>query len=402
MRRSWSRRARIVVLVAVGIVVAAQSSAVGAAQAPDPPAASEIATPHRQPGTGLRLDARLGAVAAAEGRGTSAALIAAKANELAVRGNRVRVILTGADAAAAAIAAGGTVEASATGKTQALVPVDALDTLSSDARAKTINPPAHFEAATITGEGVAATNATAFHAAGNTGQGVKVGIIDLGFSGYQQRVGEGELPAVTTADFCGGQLASATVHGTAVAEIVHEMAPGAQLYLICVDSEVTLAQAEQYAIQQGITIINHSVAWFNTSRGDGSGAAGTPDAIVADARAHGIVWVNAAGNEGTSHWSGSFIDTNSDGVHEFVLGGDVGNSFNVGPHATACAFLRWDAWPVTTEDYDLYIINSVGTIVARSESDQSATPGPPPRRPATRIPPARWLPSPSRSPDTRR
>ena len=55
MRRSWSRRARIVVLVAVGIVVAAQSSAVGAAQAPDPPAASEIATPHRQPGTGLRL-----------------------------------------------------------------------------------------------------------------------------------------------------------------------------------------------------------------------------------------------------------------------------------------------------------------------------------------------------------
>ena len=36
--------------------------------------------------------------------------------------------------------------------------------------------------------------------------------------------------------------------------------------------------AEAYAKAQGIRIINHSVGWFNTSRGDGSGAAGTPDA----------------------------------------------------------------------------------------------------------------------------
>ena len=185
------------------------------------------------------------------------------------------------------------------------------------------------------------------------------------------------MPAVTTADFCGGQLASATVHGTAVAEIVHEMAPGAQLYLDCVDSGRRLCTGRAVRNPAGHHDHQPLGRLVPHSRGDGSGAAGTPDAIVADARAHGIAWVDAAGNEGTSHWSGSFIDTNSDGVHEFVLGGDVGNSFNVGPHATACAFLRWDAWPVTTEDYDLYIINSVGTIVARSESDQSATPGHP-------------------------
>ena len=60
------------------------------------------------------------------------------------------------------------------------------------------------------------------------------------------------------------------------------MAPSAQLFLICVESEVGLANAVGYAKANGITIVNHSVGWFNTSRGDGTGGAGTPDAIVAD------------------------------------------------------------------------------------------------------------------------
>ena len=51
------------------------------------------------------------------------------------------------------------------------------------------------------------------------------------------------------------------------------MAPGAQLYLVCVATEVDLANAEVYAKGQGVQVINHSMAWFNSSKGDGSGAA---------------------------------------------------------------------------------------------------------------------------------
>ena len=87
------------------------------------------------------------------------------------------------------------------------------------------------------------------------------------------------------------------------------MAPGAQLFLICMDTEVNLGQAKDYAIAQGITIINHSVVWINTSRGDGTGGPGTPDAIVADARANGILWVNGAGNR-ARHWSGNVFRCN--------------------------------------------------------------------------------------------
>ena len=64
-------------------------------------------------------------------------------------------------------------------------------------------------------------------------------------------------------------------HGTAVAEIVHEMAPGAQLYLICIDTRGRPQDTPRtYAKTNGITIVNHSVGWFNSGRGDGSGGAG--------------------------------------------------------------------------------------------------------------------------------
>ncbi len=131
------------------------------------------------------------------------------------------------------------------------------------------------------------------------------------------------------------------------------MAPAAQLYLICVDSEVGLAQAEQDAIADGVKIVNHSVAWFNTSRGDGTGAAGTPDAIVADARAHGILWVNAAGNYGFDHWAGSFQpDVSNPDLNDFAPGVDH-NDVVIDAGEEACAFLKWDDWPVTSEDFDL-------------------------------------------------
>ena len=205
-----------------------------------------------------------------------------------------------------------------------------------------------------------------------TGAGVKVGIIDLGFAGYQALLGS-ELPASVTTETeagCAGQFATDEDHGAAVAEIVHEVAPGAQLYLICISTEVDLANAEAYAKAQGITVINHSVSWFNTSRGDGTGDTGSPDAIVADARAHGIVWVNSAGNEGMSHWGGHWQPASDGTMTPF-------NAFTLAPGEGACAALRWDAWPQTTEDLDLYLVGPGDTVLAASTVSQADTPDTP-------------------------
>ncbi len=132
------------------------------------------------------------------------------------------------------------------------------------------------------------------------------------------------------------------------------MAPAAQLSLICIETEVDLAQAVEYVKANGITIVNHSVGWLNTARGDGSGAAGTPDALVADARANGVLWINSAGNSALAHWSGPFSDPDGNRRHNFA-GSDEGNSLALAPGKLICGFLKWDAWPVTDQDFSLYL-----------------------------------------------
>ena len=69
---------------------------------------------------------------------------------------------------------------------------------------------------------------------GYNGQGTKVAIVDLGFQGYEDLLGT-ELPDSVVArsfradgDITGG----GEVHGSGCAEIVHDVAPSAQLYLI--------------------------------------------------------------------------------------------------------------------------------------------------------------------------
>ncbi len=164
-------------------------------------------------------------------------------------------------------------------------------------------------------------------------------------------------------------FATATDHGTAVAEIVHEMAPDAQLYLVCVDTEVDLAAAEAYAKSQGVHVINHSAGWQGPFRNDGSGPIG---AIVADARANGILWVNSAGNEAQTHWSGTY--SSGGGVHVWDPNGDLGNTFVWPNGETICGFLKWDEWPAGVSDFDLGLfLSGANVLLASSEEEQTGS-----------------------------
>ena len=278
---------------------------------------------------------------------------------------------------------GGEIDASFGRLLEARVPAGGLGALAASTAIRFAREPLRPELDSIGGQGVAVTAASAWHAAGYAGRGVKVAVIDGGFSGLAKRQAEGELPrSLKRVDLCapgGYDGPMAVEHGTAVAEIVHEMAPGAELHLICVDTLVGLAKAAGYARANGISVINHSVSWFNTSRGDGSGGAATPDAIVAGARAAGILWVNSAGNRGQQHWSGTFTDADGDGWNEFAPG-DEGNTVTFGRYEGACIRLKWDDWPASDEDYDLHLVrvdtNAVdarGQIVASSRNAQTGS-----------------------------
>jgi Subtilase family len=230
-------------------------------------------------------------------------------------------------------AAGGHVDGSFGRLIEARIPAGGLAELGSSTAIRFAREPLRPELDSIGGQGVAVTAAAGWHAAGYTGWGVKVAVIDGGFGGLAKRQAQGDLPrSIKRVDLCspgGYEGPMAVQHGTAVAEIVHEMAPGAELHLICAETLVGLAKAAAYARANGISVINHSVSWFNTSRGDGSGGAATPDAIVAATRAAGILWVNSAGNRGQQHWSGTFTDADGDGWNEFAPG-DEGNTVTFG------------------------------------------------------------------------
>lgn len=228
------------------------------------------------------------------------------------------------------------------------------------------------QALTITSQGVGLTGAGDMHALNNNGAGITIGIIDLGFASLSTSQSNGELPTnITLRDYTGTGATTGTNHGTNVAEIVHDMAPGATLYLAKVSTDVQLAQAASDMAAAGVKVINHSVAWYGASFYDGTG---TICDTVNTATASGTQWVNAMGNQRQAHYLGTFADTNSDLRHEFAAGQNY-NTINLTANSAVSLILNWDAYPTTTVDYNLYLYNgnpdSGGTLVASSANAQS-------------------------------
>ena len=343
---------------------------------------------HEQPSHPSRLDSRLARVSEAFQRG-GAAEAAAKAGESGVelRGDKVRVIVEtaqghGEDVAAAAHSLRATVEGTHGTLVQVLVPLAALDALARSGPSQLIRPPLKA-IPDVTGQGVSLTNASGWQAQGVTGAGVKVAVLDLGFQGYQGLLGTELPPAVTAQSFrADGDITGAgQPHGTAVAEIVHEMAPGAQMYLANFDTEVELANASQWLTAQGVKVINASWGYFTSGPGDGTGVV---DNIVTQSTAAGTLWSVAAGNHATKHWSGPFNDQDNNTWHEFQdtpfidegnqLNGFFGVLFAGDP---AAAELRWDdPFGASCRDYDLYLKRTddntgLPITVAASETRQN-------------------------------
>ncbi len=90
-------------------------------------------------------------------------------------------------------------------------------------------------------------------------------------------------------------------HGAAVAEVIHDVAPDAELYLAYYDGgDVSMGNAVQWLIDQKVQIISHSAGGLAAPL-DGTGR----DAeLVKLATDNGILWINSAGNNGTQHYRG--------------------------------------------------------------------------------------------------
>ncbi len=218
--------------------------------------------------------------------------------------------------------------------------------------------------ADVISQGVSLTGAPTYYSSGYTGQDVKVAIIDVGFAGLSSAISNGVLPNNLLVYDCTGSscvqesyswdLSETDYHGTAVAEIVHDMAPSAQLYLMKVAHSLDLKQAKDLCRANGITIVNHSVSWFNTNFYDGSCYNDNPVCTATNAFNSGILWLNAAGNFAKQHYEAIFSDPDGNGWHN-VSGSNECVNITASSGDTIIVELTWNAWPATNQDYDLYL-----------------------------------------------
>src|SRR5579875_1370006 len=116
---------------------------------------------------------------------------------------------------------------------------------------------------------------SAWHAQGWRGQGVKVAVLDSGFRGYRAHLGA-VLP--TTVHACSFRLdgdleAKDSSHGILCAEVVHTLAPEAELLLANWEPECSdqFLEAVRWARRQGARILSCSIIMPSWSDGEGHG-----------------------------------------------------------------------------------------------------------------------------------
>jgi subtilisin family serine protease len=200
-----------------------------------------------------------------------------------------------------------------------------------------------------TSEGLAGAGTPLWHAAGFTGAGVKVAILDVGFDGLDD-VPVDDLPAdvLEMAFDSDGIIDRLTDHGTQMAEIIHDIAPDADLVAVTF-ADNRFAEMVAWLDLTGVDVVSFSMEWTD---GPLDGTHWTAPIIQASIDA-GITWVVAAGNSADKHHNGTTMDVDGDGWIEVTSGGIEHNGFMISPGDTAEISLSWNN-PATDLDLCLF------------------------------------------------
>ncbi len=183
------------------------------------------------------------------------------------------------------------------GQVQLWVPWDGLRDLEDCPGVAAIREPHRARPREAFTQGYDAMFLTDWHADGVSGRGVDVAIVDVGYAGYTDLLGR-ELPSSVGTwepSGAGPSPLEASTHGTAVAEIVHDLAPGAGLDLYAFSTETEFLSAVQTIAESKVQLVNGSVGFDNIWHADAtSPVTQAVDILVGD---FDKTWVAAAGNE---------------------------------------------------------------------------------------------------------
>jgi subtilisin family serine protease len=194
-----------------------------------------------------------------------------------------------------------------------------------------------------------------WQAAGYRGQGIKIAILDTGFRGYRAHLGRALPDHVTVHSFrADGNLeAKDSQHGILCGEVVHALAPDAELLLANwePDRSDQFLEAVRWARQQGARILSCSLIMPSWSDGEGGGAvhAALAGLLGSGGDVADSLFFASAGNTAQRHWSGIFHD-GGHGLHEWQSGKEENGLSPWGTQQVSVE-LCWR----TSADYDLAV-----------------------------------------------
>ena len=258
---------------------------------------------------------------------------------------------------------------------------------------KNLSPGAATNVGSVTWQGVTAHKANLAHAAGKTGTGVRVCVLSDGVNTLAARQATGDLPATVTV--LPGQAGSGD-EGTAMLEIVYDMAPGASLYFATGfgGSEASMATniVALGAAPYSCNIIVDDVTYFR----EGAFQDGPIAQAVNTVTTGGALYFSSAANSGnlthnrSGTYEGDFVASatpvppavqafyGATPVQSHAFGAANYTTLTAVPAGTVRVSLKWsDALGASANDYDLIVTNSTGTsIIGFSTSLQSGTQDP--------------------------
>ncbi len=211
------------------------------------------------------------------------------------------------------------------------------------------------------------------------GTGVTIAVLSDSVRGLEDRQQTGDLPDVEVLDGQDGIQANGgdSGEGTAMLEIVHDLAPGAKLmFATAFNGQASFAQNIIDLRAAGADIIVDDVFFFAEPAFQDGIIAQAVNTVVQD----GALYFSSAGNSGNLNdgtsgtFEGDFKAINAFGavVHDFGDGaGTVTVTADTGP-----VTLRWnDPDGASSNDYDLFAVRN-GQVVAASTSVQDGNDSP--------------------------
>jgi Ca2+-binding RTX toxin-like protein len=223
------------------------------------------------------------------------------------------------------------------------------------------------------------------------GQGIKIGVISDSYnrsSGATQDIEMGELPGVGNPNgyttpvniLADGTNPYGKDEGRAMLQIIHDIAPGAELMFHSAVSNTEMASAIRKLQQAGADIIVDDLGFVNQSFFQDGIIAQAVDEVVEK----GVVYISAAGNDGERSYEETFrplndaVDFSFDNqdyiAHDFNGNGDVFNRFTLPQGTTLTLTFQWDDnFDNAVHDLDIFVVRNSDLanpdIVAHSSDD---------------------------------